>query len=181
MKKTTTLILGVLGALGGSLCLGQTYKCDWNVVGIGGGDMSSTAYRCGATAGQTAAGTMTGSSYQAFIGFWQIDAPVGIKEVNQWSSGLVVETRLHRPIPNPVRTHVAIRYSLAADAPVSLAVHDIMGRVVRQLVASSMRRGAYSVTWSGTDARGRQLADGVYFLKFRAGDYRATHKLVVQR
>jgi hypothetical protein len=44
-----------------------------------------------------------------------------------------------------------------------------------------MKRGAYSVTWNGTDDRGRELAHGVYFCRFTAGDYRATEKLVLQR
>jgi len=44
-----------------------------------------------------------------------------------------------------------------------------------------MKRGAYSVTWIGTDARGRTLGNGVYFLKFSAGEHRQTEKLVLQR
>ena len=56
-------ILGVLGVLGGlSLSYGQTYKCDWCVNGIGGGDMAGS-YKCGATVGQTAAGQITGANY----------------------------------------------------------------------------------------------------------------------
>jgi flagellar hook assembly protein FlgD len=64
---------------------------------------------------------------------------------------------------------------------VSLAVHDITGRVVRQLCASRVKRGAYSVTWDGADVRGRSLANGIYFCRFTAGDYRATEKLVLQK
>jgi hypothetical protein len=56
----TVLSLGVLGILGGSFCFGQSYRCDWSVVGNGGGEMSSGAYRCVATAGQSAAGFVTG-------------------------------------------------------------------------------------------------------------------------
>jgi hypothetical protein len=44
-----------------------------------------------------------------------------------------------------------------------------------------MKRGAYSISWSGTDDRGRALARGVYFCRFSTGDYRATEKLVLQR
>ncbi|MEO0078100.1 MAG: FlgD immunoglobulin-like domain containing protein [candidate division WOR-3 bacterium] len=171
--------LACLGAL--AVLQAQTYRCDWSVVGAGGGEMSSSAYRCGATAGQTAVGTMTGTGFQAFIGFWQIDAPVGIQEEVERPGAGVLATRLCSPMPNPARAQVAIRYSLAADGPVSLAVHDITGRVVRQLLATSVRRGAYSVVWNGTDNRGRKLADGVYFAKFTAGEYHRTEKLVVQR
>ena len=171
----------ILGILCGSICLAQTYRCDWSVVGIGGGEMASSEYRCVATAGQTAAGFMTSPDYRALVGYWLPDGQVGIKEVVEWSSGQVKETRLYSPFPVPFRSRVTIRYSLAADGPVSLAVHDIAGRVVRQLCASSVKRGAYRVTWNGRDARGRGLPNGVYFLKLSAGDYRQTEKLVLQR
>ena len=84
------------------LCLSpefaQNYRCDWSVVGIGGGDMAGSAYKCGATAGQTAAGFMTASNYWALIGYWLPEGQVGIKEAAQWSSGLVRETKL---LPTP--------------------------------------------------------------------------------
>jgi hypothetical protein len=182
MSKTVGLILGALGVLGGfSLSHGQNYKCDWSVVGIGGGEMTGTAHKCGATVGQTAAGQLTGTSYWALIGYWQPEGQTGVREAAQWSSGQVVETRLYTPQPNPARTHVAIRYSLSADARVCLRVHDLTGRVVRTLCASSMKRGTYSITWNGTDDRGRELVRGVYFCRLTAGDYRATEKLVLQR
>ncbi|MFO7676177.1 MAG: hypothetical protein R6X12_07685, partial [bacterium] len=77
MRRTTT-VLFCLGILGGAPLLAQSYRCDWAVVASGGGGMSGTAYRVGATAGQTAAGRLAGAQYLAFIGFWQADAEVGI-------------------------------------------------------------------------------------------------------
>jgi hypothetical protein len=174
------LILGVVGVLGGSISLAQNYKCDWSVNGIGGGEMSSSAYKCGATAGQTAAGLITGSSYWALIGFWQTEGQTGVREA-QWSSGQVLKTRLYQPQPNPSRARVAIRYTLDAQRQTSLQIHDLTGRVVRTLCASSMKRGAYSITWDGRDHLGRSLANGVYFCRFTAGEYRATEKLVLQK
>ena len=159
----------------------QTYRCDWSVVGVGGGEMASSEYRCVATAGQTAAGFMASPDFWALIGYWLPEGQTGVQEVVQWPSGQVQKTRLYSPFPTPFSRTVTIRYSLAADGPVTLAVHDIAGRVVRQLLASSVRRGAYRAAWNGTDNHGRSVADGVYFLKLAAGDYRRTHKLIVQR
>jgi hypothetical protein len=178
MFRTTVTILGVIG---GSFCFGQTYRCDWSVNGIGGGEMSSSAYKCGATAGQTAAGFITTSNYRALIGYWLPEGEVGVREQAYSPNQGPLVTHLYFPFPTPFVRRVAIRYSLAADGPVSLAVHDITGRVVRQLCASSVKRGAYSVTWDGRDNAGRTLPAGVYFCKFAAGDYLATQKLVVQR
>jgi len=172
--------LCVLCALCGSFSIAQNYRCDWNVVGIGGGDMTG-AYKCGSTVGQTAAGQLTGSSYWALIGFWQTEGQTGVREQAYSPNQGPLVTRLYVPQPNPFRTRLAIRYSLASEGRVELRVHDLTGRVVRTLCASSMKRGAYSITWNGTDDRGRELARGVYFCRLAAGNYRATEKVVLRR
>jgi len=181
MNRTIGLTLGVLGVLGGCLCLAQNYKCDWSVVGIGGGDMAGSSYKCGATAGQTAAGLITGSNYWALIGFWQPEGQTGVREQAYSPSQGPLVTRLYSPFPTPFVRGVAIRYSLAAEGRVTLRVHDLAGRVVRTLANGVMRPGRYSLSWNGADDRGRELARGVYFCRFTAGDYRATEKLVLQR
>jgi len=181
VTKMTALILGVLCALCGSLALAQTYKCDWCVNGLGGGDMSSAAYRCGATAGQTAAGQMTGTTYWALIGFWQTDMQVGIREEAHWPSQGPLVTKLYAPVPNPGRSPVAVRYSLACEGRTQVHIHDLTGRVVRTLVNSSQQAGRYSLRWDGRDNVGHTLAGGVYFCRLVSGEYRATEKVVLQR
>ena len=156
------------------------YRCDWSVNGIGGGEMTG-AYKCGSTVGQTAAGQLTGSNYWALIGFWQTEGQTGVGEQAYSPNQGPLVTRLYVPQPNPFRTHLAIRYSLASGGRVELRVHDLTGRVVRTLCASSMKRGAYSVTWNGRDDHGRELAHGVYFCRLAASDYRATEKVVLRR
>jgi hypothetical protein len=173
-------ILCVICVLCGAVAVAQNYRCDWSVNGIGGGEMAGSNYRCGSTLGQTVAGQITGANYWALIGFWQPEGQTGVREA-QWSSGQVLKTRLDRPMPNPARTRVAIRYSLGSQCQTLLQVHDLTGRVVRTLCASSQKRGAYSVTWNGADDRGRNLANGVYFVRLTAGDYRATEKVVLQK
>ena len=171
----------VLGILGGSIGLAQNYKCDWSVNGIGGGDMAGSAFECGSTVGQTAAGPITGSSYWALIGFWQSEGQTGVCEQAYSPNQGPLVTRLYVPQPNPFRSALAIRYSLAAEGRVLLRVHDLTGRVVRTLADGVMRPGRYNLSWRGTDDRGRELARGVYFCRFSAGDYRSTEKLVLQK
>ena len=175
MTRLTLVLVTALVAFG----LGQNYRCDWSVNGIAGGEMTG-AYKCGSTAGQTAAGLITGPSYWALIGFWQTEGQVGVREQAYSPSGAFV-THLYSPFPTPFVRRVAIRYSLAAEGLVLLRVHDLTGRVVRTLANGVIRPGRYSLSWSGTDDRGRELARGVYFCRFAAGDYRATEKLVLQR
>ena len=65
--------------------------------------------------------------------------------------------------------------------PIDPSSPDLTGRVVRTLCASNMKRGTHNVTWNGTDDHGRSLANGVYFCRLTAGDYRATEKVVFQK
>jgi hypothetical protein len=165
----------------GSPAVAQDYQVKWSVNGIGGGEMAGSAYKCGATAGQTAAGFITGPSYWALIGFWQPEGQVGVREQAYSPKQGPLKTRLYAPKPNPFRAALFVRYSLAAEGRVTLRVHDLTGRVVKTLADGVLRPGRYSLNWSGTDDRGRELARGVYFCRFSAGDYRATEKLVLQR
>ncbi len=176
------LVSMVLVTVFAAVCLAQSYRCDWAVNGIAGGEMSSSAYKSGSTAGQTAVGLSTASGLAVFAGFWLPDYGVGIQEPGEVrAGGAVLVTRLETVAPNPTRSQAVIRYSLAGDGPVLLAVHDLIGRVVRQLLASSVRRGSHSVAWDGSDGCGRLLPAGVYLVRFSAGDYRATQKIVLQR
>ena len=175
--KTALCLFGILC---GSIGLAQTYKCDWSVVGSGGGGMAGT-YLCGATVGQTAAGPITGSNYWALIGFWQTEGATGVREQARSPDAGPLVTRLYAPQPNPFRNALALRYSLTAAAHASISIHDLAGRQVRVLVNAQQKPGRYSVRWDGRDQSGGSLAHGVYFCRFTAGDFRATEKLVLQR
>jgi hypothetical protein len=164
-----------------SVAAAQNYKCDWSVNGIGGGEMSSSAYKCGATAGQTAAGFTTASNYWVLIGFWLPEGEVGVREQAQWPNQGQLVTRLYGAMPNPASGFTAIRYALAAQCRVRLQLHDLTGRVVRTLAEGVQESGRYTLRWNGSDAMDRTLANGVYFCRFTAGDYRQTEKLLLAR
>jgi hypothetical protein len=113
----------------------------------------------------------------ALIGFWQPDYGVGIEERDEAvASGGALVTRLCAVAPNPARGRAVIRYTLAAQGPVLLQVHDLTGRVVATLAGGVKRPGRYSVTWDGGDKAG-----GVYLVRLRAGEYRSTQKVVLGR
>lgn len=177
MRLVITVLLLAIPLLGTA----QNYRCDWSVNGIGGGEMGSAAYRCGSTAGQTAAGFLTGTEFLAVVGFWQAEYQVGIAEKQGpvLPKGLV--TRLDAVAPNPFRDLTQVRYSLAAEGPVSIRVHDLAGRAVRTLVTGQQSAGRYRADWRGEDDAGRKLANGVYFCRFEAGDRLDVSKVLIAR
>jgi len=70
--------------------------------------------------------------------------------------------RLLPNTPNPFNPSTALRFTLARDATVELAVYDLRGRLVRGFTPRSYPAGGHAVTWDGRDKRGRGLASGVY-------------------
>jgi hypothetical protein len=83
--------------------------------------------------------------------------------------------------PNPFSRQTNIAYALPEQQRVDMLIYDVMGRQVTELVAGVQDAGYYTLTWSGTDAFGRQAAAGVYFVSFHAGNHRKTIKAVQLR
>ena len=82
--------------------------------------------------------------------------------------------------PNPFTATTAIRYALPVGAKVSLEVFNVKGERVAVLVDEEKGAGEYSVSF-GRGARGVRsgLASGIYFYRFRAGGFTATHRMVL--
>jgi len=68
--------------------------------------------------------------------------------------------------PNPFNPLTNIRYTAPRPGRLTLKVFDLRGRLVRTLLDRQVE-AAGSVAWDGTDARGAQVASGVYFYEAR--------------
>ncbi len=83
--------------------------------------------------------------------------------------------------PNPFNPRTSIGFSLPATANVELGIYDLHGRLVTVLTNQIFAAGSHSVTWIGTDSKGRQLSSGVYFARLRTGEVLQTRKLLLVR
>ncbi|MCK4251845.1 T9SS type A sorting domain-containing protein [candidate division WOR-3 bacterium] len=88
---------------------------------------------------------------------------------------------LNKNHPNPFSSETAIRYALPISTGAKLVIYDVSGRLVKVLVDGRIEAGYYEVSWDGRDESKRDVTSGVYFLKFKAGDYSATEKLILMR
>ena len=87
--------------------------------------------------------------------------------------------QLDQNVPNPFNPTTTIRYAIAGDNQVSLAIYDVTGRKVRTLVNERQRADVYRVNWDGINDRGQRVASGVYFYKLAAGKFTQTKKMVL--
>ncbi len=71
--------------------------------------------------------------------------------------------------PNPFKSRTEIRFSLPVSAELALYIYDVSGRKVKTLVREKRVAGVYSITWDGTDEKGKQVGAGVYFYVLKIG------------
>jgi hypothetical protein len=84
------------------------------------------------------------------------------------TTGPPAATRLCGNRPNPFNPRTEIAFELRQAGPVSLAVYDLAGRLVRTLVHDVLPAGAHAATWDGLDRNGRTAAAGVYLIHLKA-------------
>jgi len=105
--------------------------------------------------------------------------------VKYWSSVGILESKLKSAecllldvIPNPMKTHSAIRYALRSEGAVSLSIYDVSGRLIKNLVNEYQQPGTCSIAWNGMDDNDRQVSAGVYFCVLKTEDQQVSKKIV---
>lgn len=98
----------------------------------------------------------------------------------------VAERRLQSPTlwdvavsPNPAIDRAVIRWQVPVEDEVSLCVYNTAGQLVKVLEDGRTKPGTYTRVWSGTDAKGRRLANGIYFCTLAAEGQRFSRKVVL--
>jgi hypothetical protein len=81
--------------------------------------------------------------------------------------------------PNPFNPMTTVKFVLARDGTASVRVHDLQGRLVKELVRDELAAGPHSVMWNGLDAAGRRVGSGVYLVRVLADGASAEHKMVL--
>lgn len=76
--------------------------------------------------------------------------------------------RLDEPWPNPFNPATNLRYALPRDGDVTVAIHDLQGRLVRVLVSGRQEAGEHVVSWDGRDDGGRRVPSGPYLGRVEA-------------
>ena len=86
--------------------------------------------------------------------------------------------------PNPFNPATQIlvnvpREVLDAGHEMSVRIYDVRGALVKEVFNGYPSSDAMRVRWDGTDRSGNSVASAQYFAQIRAGDHKATVKLVM--
>lgn len=85
------------------------------------------------------------------------------------------------PWPNPSANAVSISLRLADAAHARVAVYDVAGRLVAKLFDGVSTAGTLTVRWNGKNARGRDVASGVYWIHADAAGTTVARRVVLAR
>jgi hypothetical protein len=88
---------------------------------------------------------------------------------------------LERAVPNPFTTSTEISYSLPHRGDVRVGVFDVQGRQVAKLAQGPQSAGQHEIGWDGTNASGKPLPAGVYFVRLEFAGRVEARKIVIAR
>ncbi|MCF7824182.1 MAG: T9SS type A sorting domain-containing protein [Candidatus Marinimicrobia bacterium] len=79
--------------------------------------------------------------------------------------GLPTEFALHDNYPNPFNPITNIRYDIPENTHVTLAIYNIIGQHVIDLVNEDQAAGYYHMQWNGLDMSGAPVSSGLYIYR----------------
>ncbi len=98
-------------------------------------------------------------------------------------SGLIPERpELAQNFPNPFNGITRIDFAVPiedAGRNVSLAIYDLRGRLIRQLINTPLVEGRYFALWDGRNRQGANVASGMYLYLLRIGKTHLSRRLTL--
>jgi len=96
-----------------------------------------------------------------------------IKEIN---GGLLNAFSLEQNYPNPFNPATTIRFTIPEAGIVKLAIYNLLGEKVQDVVNQEMTSGSFEVTFDGS-----KLSSGVYLYTINTGKYTASKKMILMK
>lgn len=88
---------------------------------------------------------------------------------------------LDQNYPNPFNPSTSISYTLRDNGMVRLAIYNIRGQLVRNLVQQNQMAGQYSIEWDGRDEMGLIVPSGTYLYSLETNDFKATRRMTMAK
>ncbi len=92
-------------------------------------------------------------------------------------STVPLTTQLFAAYPNPFNPTTMLKYQLAIDSHMTLAVYDILGRQIKMLADQHQAAGEYTIQWDGSTDSGVTAASGTYLVRMHTARYHQSQKI----
>jgi len=91
----------------------------------------------------------------------------------------VQDFELHENYPNPFNPSTTIRFSLLRPAQVRLAVYNILGEEVKELVNDNLGPGSFNQKWLGKNNAGSSVVSGMYIYQLEVEGNMVAKKMLL--
>jgi hypothetical protein len=83
--------------------------------------------------------------------------------------------------PNPFQSMMQISYELPEEDNIELQVFDQSGRRMATLVQGQVAAGSHRIQWDGTNTQGKQLPNGVYYLRLQTSQHVSQYRVILAK
>jgi flagellar hook assembly protein FlgD len=111
------------------------------------------------------------------IGHYTYDEfAVGIESTSSSANQTVLKV-----FPNPSSGQLTLEYTLDDSTPVVIEIHDMQGRMLRQVLNATQPTGPQQVLWDGLDNAGIPLASGSYLCRVVTPKVHMSRTVIIQK
>jgi photosystem II stability/assembly factor-like uncharacterized protein len=114
-------------------------------------------------------------------GVWKYESlATGVE--NPDDSGLPKGLVLEQSYPNPFNRGTVIRFEIPsslANTSTRLAIYNLQGKLVRELINRRLPAGNYVARWEGRNDADREVASGIYLYRLHVGNVTEMRKLTL--
>ncbi|MCK4328856.1 hypothetical protein KAX02_03330 [candidate division WOR-3 bacterium] len=118
------------------------------------------------------------------IVYMRLNVVQGIEEDRNLESR-IENILLFQNKPNPFIQFTDVSFQITTTGmesyPVQLKVYNINGREIKELVDGYKSAGLHSVWWDGKDNRGKNVVNGIYFLRLKVGEFYDVKRMLLIR
>ncbi|RLD56029.1 MAG: hypothetical protein DRJ05_11960 [Bacteroidetes bacterium] len=113
----------------------------------------------------------------------------GTKEILQATKTCMITTGMEemssfdnklKLYPNPFNDFTSLSYYLEKEIQIKIAIRDLSGRIVTNLLDEKQLAGEHTLKWDAKDSMGNLVNRGIYFCTFTMRYKATTIKLIVQ-
>ncbi|KAA0222802.1 T9SS C-terminal target domain-containing protein [candidate division KSB1 bacterium] len=104
--------------------------------------------------------------------------PCIVTGVEQIASEVPADYTLGQNYPNPFNPSTSFEYAVRKPGHVTITLYNVFGQKIADLVNEYQQTGTYKVTIDYTGLSREGLTSGVYFYQIKAGDFRATKRMM---
>ncbi|HEY5125060.1 MAG TPA: T9SS type A sorting domain-containing protein [Ignavibacteria bacterium] len=101
--------------------------------------------------------------------------------ISEVSDNINISKDLVDVFPNPFNMNTKISLNLQQDGNVRIFVFDVLGREIKLINNSNLKKGNHSFVWNGVDNNNNLVCSGNYFLRINTNNSVTVKRLVVSK